>query len=131
MPLYKSRHRAEIRQLSSGNSPRRWAFIPRKYGTCTLRGHFGTTPIDPRRGLPRQLEHNDKSLRVQEAIQVPHRPGKGEPAHLRKISHDDTSAAVQILYVQVLVAITIGILLGHYYPETGVALKPLGTASSN
>ena len=30
------------------------------------------------------------------------------------------------LYVQVMVAITIGILLGHYYPETGVALKPLG-----
>ncbi|MBV4490298.1 dicarboxylate/amino acid:cation symporter [Pseudomonas oryzicola] len=30
------------------------------------------------------------------------------------------------LYFQVLVAITIGILLGHYYPETGVALKPLG-----
>ncbi|WP_422909249.1 dicarboxylate/amino acid:cation symporter [Pseudomonas sp. MAC6] len=32
----------------------------------------------------------------------------------------------QMLYVQVLVAITIGILLGHFYPETGVALKPLG-----
>lgn len=31
-----------------------------------------------------------------------------------------------MLYVQVLVAITIGILLGHFYPETGVALKPLG-----
>ncbi|MBA6133706.1 MULTISPECIES: dicarboxylate/amino acid:cation symporter [Pseudomonas] len=30
------------------------------------------------------------------------------------------------LYVQVLVAITIGILLGHFYPETGVALKPFG-----
>lgn len=30
------------------------------------------------------------------------------------------------LYIQVLVAITIGILLGHFYPETGVALKPLG-----
>ncbi len=30
------------------------------------------------------------------------------------------------LYIQVLLAITIGILLGHYYPETGVALKPLG-----
>ena len=30
------------------------------------------------------------------------------------------------LYIQVLVAITIGILLGHYFPETGVALKPLG-----
>lgn len=30
------------------------------------------------------------------------------------------------LYIQVLVAIAIGILLGHFYPETGVALKPLG-----
>ncbi|MCE7765838.1 C4-dicarboxylate transporter DctA [Pseudomonas putida] len=30
------------------------------------------------------------------------------------------------LYVQVIIAITIGILLGHFYPETGVALKPLG-----
>ncbi|MDH1263375.1 dicarboxylate/amino acid:cation symporter [Pseudomonas sp. GD03944] len=32
----------------------------------------------------------------------------------------------KMLYVQVLAAITIGILLGHFYPETGVALKPLG-----
>ncbi|UCJ16173.1 dicarboxylate/amino acid:cation symporter [Pseudomonas sp. MM211] len=32
----------------------------------------------------------------------------------------------KMLYVQVLVAITVGILLGHFYPETGVALKPLG-----
>jgi aerobic C4-dicarboxylate transport protein len=32
----------------------------------------------------------------------------------------------RMLYVQVLAAITIGILLGHFYPETGVALKPLG-----
>ncbi|AYC33712.1 dicarboxylate/amino acid:cation symporter [Pseudomonas cavernae] len=30
------------------------------------------------------------------------------------------------LYVQVLVAIAIGIALGHFYPDTGVALKPLG-----
>ncbi|WP_271411540.1 dicarboxylate/amino acid:cation symporter [Pseudomonas sp. Q1-7] len=30
------------------------------------------------------------------------------------------------LYVQVIVAIAIGILLGHFFPETGVALKPLG-----
>ena len=30
------------------------------------------------------------------------------------------------LYVQVLIAITIGILLGHYYPDLGVAMKPLG-----
>jgi aerobic C4-dicarboxylate transport protein len=32
----------------------------------------------------------------------------------------------KMLYVQVLVAIAIGILLGHFYPDTGVALKPLG-----
>ena len=30
------------------------------------------------------------------------------------------------LYIQVIIAITIGILLGHFYPDTGVALKPLG-----
>lgn len=32
----------------------------------------------------------------------------------------------KMLYVQVLVAIAIGILLGHFYPDTGVSLKPLG-----
>jgi aerobic C4-dicarboxylate transport protein len=30
------------------------------------------------------------------------------------------------LYLQVLVAIVIGILLGHFYPDTGAAMKPLG-----
>jgi aerobic C4-dicarboxylate transport protein len=30
------------------------------------------------------------------------------------------------LYVQVLVAIAAGILLGHFYPEVGASLKPLG-----
>ncbi|KAA1179743.1 dicarboxylate/amino acid:cation symporter [Photorhabdus heterorhabditis] len=30
------------------------------------------------------------------------------------------------LYFQVLVAITIGILLGHFYPELGTEMKPLG-----
>ncbi|UIF86531.1 dicarboxylate/amino acid:cation symporter [Cupriavidus necator] len=32
----------------------------------------------------------------------------------------------KILYVQVLLAICVGILLGHYWPDTGVAMKPLG-----
>jgi aerobic C4-dicarboxylate transport protein len=32
------------------------------------------------------------------------------------------------LYLQVLVAIVIGILLGHFYPDTGAAMKPLGDA---
>ena len=30
------------------------------------------------------------------------------------------------LYVQVLTAIGIGVLLGHFYPESGAAMKPLG-----
>jgi aerobic C4-dicarboxylate transport protein len=30
------------------------------------------------------------------------------------------------LYVQVLVAIVLGVMLGHFYPEIGSALKPLG-----
>lgn len=32
----------------------------------------------------------------------------------------------QHLYFQVLTAISIGVLLGHFYPETGEAMKPLG-----
>ncbi|SEM98967.1 aerobic C4-dicarboxylate transport protein [Sphingomonas gellani] len=32
------------------------------------------------------------------------------------------------LYVQVLIAITLGVLLGHFYPQTGEAMKPLGDA---
>ncbi|AZV23273.1 dicarboxylate/amino acid:cation symporter [Mesorhizobium sp. M7A.F.Ce.TU.012.03.2.1] len=32
------------------------------------------------------------------------------------------------LYVQVLVAITLGILLGHFYPSVGESMKPLGDA---
>jgi aerobic C4-dicarboxylate transport protein len=32
----------------------------------------------------------------------------------------------QHLYIQVIVAIILGILIGHFSPETGVALKPLG-----
>ena len=31
-----------------------------------------------------------------------------------------------VLYIQVLIAIAIGIALGHFFPETGKAMKPLG-----
>ncbi len=34
----------------------------------------------------------------------------------------------RILYVQVLVAIVIGVALGYFYPDAGKALKPLGDA---
>jgi aerobic C4-dicarboxylate transport protein len=35
---------------------------------------------------------------------------------------------LRLLYVQVLLAIVVGALIGHFAPETGVALKPLGDA---
>ncbi len=31
-----------------------------------------------------------------------------------------------VLYIQVLIAIAIGIFVGHFFPQTGTALKPLG-----
>jgi aerobic C4-dicarboxylate transport protein len=31
-----------------------------------------------------------------------------------------------ILYLQVIIAIVIGVFLGHFYPKAGIALKPLG-----
>ena len=34
------------------------------------------------------------------------------------------------LYVQVIIAIIAGIALGHFYPQTGEALKPLSTVGS-
>lgn len=33
-----------------------------------------------------------------------------------------------ILYVQVLIAVVLGSLIGHFFPKTGIALKPLGDA---
>lgn len=38
-----------------------------------------------------------------------------------------TGRLLSSLYVQVLIAISIGILLGHYWPELGAAMQPLGT----
>ena len=37
----------------------------------------------------------------------------------------------KILYVQVLIAIALGILVGHFYPKLGVSLEPLGKAFIN
>src|SRR6266478_1416665 len=36
-----------------------------------------------------------------------------------------------VLYMQVLIAIALGVFLGHFYPETGTRLKPLGDAFIN
>ena len=38
---------------------------------------------------------------------------------------------LKILYVQVLIAIFIGILLGHFYPELAVKMQPLGKGFIN
>ncbi|CAN5221226.1 dicarboxylate/amino acid:cation symporter [soil metagenome] len=37
----------------------------------------------------------------------------------------------RVLYIQVLIAIVIGVAVGHFYPDTGKALKPLGDAFVN
>ena len=37
----------------------------------------------------------------------------------------------QILYVQVIFAIVAGVLLGHFMPEFGTKLQPLGQAFIN
>ena len=34
----------------------------------------------------------------------------------------------RILYLQVLIAIAMGIVVGYFYPELGKSLKPLGDA---
>jgi aerobic C4-dicarboxylate transport protein len=31
-----------------------------------------------------------------------------------------------VLYIQVLLAIAVGVIIGHFFPNVGVALKPLG-----
>jgi len=32
----------------------------------------------------------------------------------------------RVLYIQVLIAIAVGVVLGHYFPKAGIAMKPLG-----
>ncbi|MBV8170148.1 MAG: cation:dicarboxylase symporter family transporter, partial [Alphaproteobacteria bacterium] len=34
----------------------------------------------------------------------------------------------RVLYIQVLIAIALGVALGHWFPQTGAAMKPLGDA---
>jgi len=42
------------------------------------------------------------------------------------VAHRQHRPWYTILYVQVLIAIAIGVLIGHFFPNAGVALKPLG-----
>ncbi|HUN48124.1 MAG TPA: dicarboxylate/amino acid:cation symporter [Stellaceae bacterium] len=36
-----------------------------------------------------------------------------------------------VLYLQVLIAIVVGVIVGHYFPQTGTQMKPLGDAFVN
>jgi aerobic C4-dicarboxylate transport protein len=47
-------------------------------------------------------------------------------APLRNFAMTTRQPLYKSLYFQVIVAIVIGIALGHYYPQLGVAVKPLG-----
>ena len=40
--------------------------------------------------------------------------------------HKSSTPIYKSLYAQVIAAIVIGVLLGHFYPESGAAMKPLG-----
>ena len=40
--------------------------------------------------------------------------------------HAPAQPLYRSLYFQVLIAIAVGILLGHFFPETGATMKPLG-----
>src|SRR5216683_1632772 len=52
----------------------------------------------------------------------------GAPRVTTNLSASPRKPWYSILYVQVLIAIAIGILIGHFSPKTGLVLKPLGDA---
>ena len=51
-----------------------------------------------------------------------------DPSELNDVKPLRKQKFYQILYVQVIFAIVVGILLGYFYPHTGEAMKPLGEA---
>jgi aerobic C4-dicarboxylate transport protein len=48
------------------------------------------------------------------------------PNHPFKLRRDMPKKIHQHLYAQVLTAIFLGVLLGHFYPQAAIAMKPLG-----
>src|SRR5262245_28968746 len=64
-----------------------------------------------RGGIPRQIHIGETAMQAStEAVAAPRKP-----FHVH-------------LYIQVLTAIVIGVLLGHFYPSVGEQMKPLGDA---
>ena len=69
--------------------------------------------------VPQELNNNRGDARMVEATAIP-----GASAAPRKPWYT-------VLYIQVLIAIALGVAVGHFYPQTGNALKPLGDAFIN
>src|SRR3984893_14497686 len=57
---------------------------------------------------------------------TPARKNKVSDASSRALGRPARRPWYSILYVQVLIAIFIGILIGRFFPHAGIALKPLG-----
>lgn len=51
-----------------------------------------------------------------------------DPSELNSATPLKKQKLYQVLYVQVIFAITVGIFLGHFYPDIGESMKPLGDA---
>lgn len=51
-----------------------------------------------------------------------------DPSDLNDVVPIRKQKFYQILYVQVIFAIAVGIVLGHFYPDIGESMKPLGDA---
>ncbi|MDB6035731.1 MAG: dicarboxylate/amino acid:cation symporter [Verrucomicrobiales bacterium] len=45
---------------------------------------------------------------------------------MSKAAHQDRKPWYRVLYIQVLIAVTLGVIIGHFFPGFGKALKPLG-----
>lgn len=55
-----------------------------------------------------------------------HQAPEQSPAQSQDHAKDPPAPLYKSLYFQVLIAIAVGVLLGHYFPESGVHMRPLG-----
>src|ERR1700736_3594123 len=64
------------------------------------------------------------------AVTVTAPPGRRAPSPIPRMLMTPTAPGgrpwYSVLYIQVLIAIALGIALGYFYPKTGIAMKPLG-----
>ena len=80
--------------------------------------------------LPRIGQPSDGHRRCAGAVQAAPKHRGNRIAHAKSAVAGTTHGKpfYQSLYVQVLTAIAIGVALGHFYPEIGEQMKPLGDA---